>query len=782
MAHVLDAVIQLRDNFSSTLQTVEKNVGQFGRTVEKTGKSIGNTGKALESFGGNLTRKVTLPIVGTTAAITTSLVKAGIERNSFKEDTITALSTMMGSAKEAQKFMKELSDFSRKTPFAFPDLAAGARNLIAFGMEAKNVVPTLTAIGDAVAGIGGGGEELQSIVNVFGKIQSAGRLSMEEVNSLAVHGVPALQILANQAGITADEMRKQISKGTIDANTAIMWLVDGIEKGTEGVAGSTAKFAGLMDKNQGTWRGSLDKFRGAWARAGESIMEEHMPKITKAVQKITDVIENLPEIAGPAIDTVVDIFEKIVDKVVKLIDKFSKLDPATQQNILKMIGLAVALGPTILLLGKLVTSIGKLVEKFGKLSRSIKRLGLMDAIFTPGVKVVLIIGLLVIATVLLIKNWDKLKAAADKLKTKFNNLKQSIIDLKDNGVEAARKKFEDFKQLLEDNQTTIKATAGILGGIFGPALIKTGIEAVIAGGKIAVHFITNIIRTGTQAAINGAKLSATFVASVIRAGVQASIAGAKILIHFVGSLVKTATQAAITAAVIMGRLVFSLIVYAAQGWVTVFSVVATTFAIAAQRAVMIGATIATYALTAAQWALNFALSMNPIVWVVGLIAGLIIILITLYHKCENVRAKVDEMWNKLKTGAVNAINTVSEYWEKLKKLLSKPIVGVVKIVQKGKAAVEDKIGKNALGTHYWRGGLTWVGERGPELIELPRGTKIHPHDESIQIAGQSRGDTSTSVVITGNQFIVREESDIDKIAAAIVQKMKKAEVAYGGAW
>lgn len=41
-------------------------------------------------------------------------------------------------------------------------------------------------------------------------------------------------------------------------------------------------------------------------------------------------------------------------------------------------------------------------------------------------------------------------------------------------------------------------------------------------------------------------------------------------------------------------------------------------------------------------------------------------------------------------------------------------------------------GQNYIGTNYWRGGLTWVHEQGPELIDLPSGTRIVPHSRSLQ--------------------------------------------------
>lgn len=44
---------------------------------------------------------------------------------------------------------------------------------------------------------------------------------------------------------------------------------------------------------------------------------------------------------------------------------------------------------------------------------------------------------------------------------------------------------------------------------------------------------------------------------------------------------------------------------------------------------------------------------------------------------------------------------------------------------------EGKTGKNALGTNFWRGGLTWVHEQGPEIIDLPTGTRVIPHSKSL---------------------------------------------------
>lgn len=54
---------------------------------------------------------------------------------------------------------------------------------------------------------------------------------------------------------------------------------------------------------------------------------------------------------------------------------------------------------------------------------------------------------------------------------------------------------------------------------------------------------------------------------------------------------------------------------------------------------------------------------------------------------------------------------------------------------------DGSYGYNAAGTDNWRGGLTWVGESGPELVQLPRGSAIYSNQESRQIAAAAT-DTS----------------------------------------
>lgn len=80
------------------------------------------------------------------------------------------------------------------------------------------------------------------------------------------------------------------------------------------------------------------------------------------------------------------------------------------------------------------------------------------------------------------------------------------------------------------------------------------------------------------------------------------------------------------------------------------------------------------------------------------------------------------------------------------------------------------------GTDNWPGGLAEINEPryGGEIVDLPKGTRVYPHDESIQMA---RADGSRTVTINipklAEQIIVRSEADIDKIADALARRLEQ---------
>lgn len=81
-----------------------------------------------------------------------------------------------------------------------------------------------------------------------------------------------------------------------------------------------------------------------------------------------------------------------------------------------------------------------------------------------------------------------------------------------------------------------------------------------------------------------------------------------------------------------------------------------------------------------------------------------------------------------------------------------------------------------IGTDSWRGGIVQVHERGGEIIDLPQGSRVYPHDESVRMArAESKRNIAITIAKLADQIIVREDADIDRIAEALVRKLEQTE-------
>ena len=165
--------------------------------------------------------------------------------NADMEGVQIGFTTMMGSAEAAASFTEELLNFAAKTPFEFPQLQQAAQRMQAFGFEAEKVIPMMTAIGDASAGLGRGQEGVQRLTLALGQMKAKGKIQAEEMLQLTEVGVNGWKYLADATGMTTMELQKMSQKGLLPANEAIGVIVAGMEK----------QFPGMMKNMEDTWEG-----------------------------------------------------------------------------------------------------------------------------------------------------------------------------------------------------------------------------------------------------------------------------------------------------------------------------------------------------------------------------------------------------------------------------------------------------------------------------------------------------------------------------------------------
>lgn len=137
-------------------------------------------------------------------------------------------SNLFGDTELAQEFINVLKDFAAVTPFSFKQSEEAAKRLLAYGIEAKNVMFMMQGVLSA-ATVQGTDAVIGPISRAFGQIYTKGRLMNEEMRQLAEAGIPAYEILQEKLNLTAEELRN-LGRTAIPAHIALNALVEGINE------------------------------------------------------------------------------------------------------------------------------------------------------------------------------------------------------------------------------------------------------------------------------------------------------------------------------------------------------------------------------------------------------------------------------------------------------------------------------------------------------------------------------------------------------------------------
>jgi tape measure domain-containing protein len=155
----------------------------------------------------------------------------------------------LGSAGAAQAKLKELQEFDARSPFNFEETARAAQTLLGLGASAEQVIPIMSALGNAVSASGRGTAEFGRAALAVGQIISKGKLQGDELLQLAEAGVPLTDML-KELGVSYGEVGK---KG-ITAQQAIAALTKVLSQG---------RFAGAMERQNRSLTGSFDTLKGS---------------------------------------------------------------------------------------------------------------------------------------------------------------------------------------------------------------------------------------------------------------------------------------------------------------------------------------------------------------------------------------------------------------------------------------------------------------------------------------------------------------------------------------
>lgn len=739
MGKIVDVTLRLVDKMSSPLRIAGTYLQDNARQWIKAGKQIERSGKAIAGVGTNLTKTVTAPIAG----IGVASVKLAAD---FEKGMSTVQSISGATGTDLEMLSKKAKEMGLKTKYSASESAEAFKYMAMAGWKAgemadgiegvmylagatgEDLAGTSDIVTDALTAFGMQAKDTNKFVDVLAQTANKSNTSVSMLGESFKYVAPvagalkfnaqdvstALGLMANSgikassAGTALRSLFTRMAKPTKESQTALdalgISLTDskGNMKSLDTIMRETRKsFAGLTESQKAQYAAALAGKTGmsgllAIVNSADSDFNELSTAIYNsdgACKKMYDTANNnlsgqltilKSTIEGIGIsfgERLLPYIKQGTEFIQRLADKFNSLTKAQQDTIIKVGLIAAAVGPAIFLFGRTVMVVGKLVKTVGMVSNAFKTAKtVMGLVTAPANAVVLGLAAVVVAGVLIYKNWDKIKAAAGKLWNFVKNIFQRIGISGDSLKKKLAPIGQKFSAIGEHIQGFWKAVS--------PLLSKIG---------EAVHAVFSV-------AIGAAIGSAIGYFNSLFDGITTMISG--LLTAFDGILT-----------FITG--VFTL--NWSKAWEGVKNIFGGIFE-----------------------GLGGMLKM-PINGVISMINGAI--------------------------AGINSISVDIPDWV--------PGIG------------GEKFGVNipqlpmlARGTDNWKGGLAQISEKGGEIVDLPSGTRVYPHDETVRKAyadgARRNGGKSVYIAKLADSIVVKSESDIDKIAEALAKKIFETSDNMGG--
>lgn len=269
MSVLAEHVIQFRaagvESVTAAANRIRSAIGGMAAAVTAPVRGIGN---ALGSIFSpmNLLQGMGMGVGMAIANGIGSAVKSAIGLAAQVETVSTSFEVLLGSSGKAAAMMDQINKFAAETPFEQMELAGVAKQLLAYGTSAENIIPTMRQLGDIAAL---SGANLGDLAAIYGKIQAQGRMTAETLEAFQSRGIPITRELAKAFGVTEAEVRTLVSSGQVGFPQ--------VQEAIKGLTGEGGQFAGGMEKlsktTAGLWSTVTGNVKTALANVGAGLIE-----------------------------------------------------------------------------------------------------------------------------------------------------------------------------------------------------------------------------------------------------------------------------------------------------------------------------------------------------------------------------------------------------------------------------------------------------------------------------------------------------------------------------
>lgn len=299
----INTVFSLTDHVSSPLNTIRQNVFSTVHGFESM------SGKLVTLNAGLDLLRSAMGVIQSVGSVFGKTISDAGEYESL----LASLTTATGDAIEAQKEFDKLKEFAKTTPFDMPGVVQASVMFRNAGVEAKNVIPMISMLGDVAQG---NNDYFQRMSVNLMQIMSSGKATMMDINQFALMGVPIKQVLADM-GVT----------GQATANDVI--------KAFQIMTSEGGQFYQSMMNSANTFSGQMSNLEDSIQQLSANIGNAFLPVVKTIVSAFGEFISNLNEL----------------DRFKSILNGLQKATVAFQNNINNLIAMILYLGTVAVLVG-----------------------------------------------------------------------------------------------------------------------------------------------------------------------------------------------------------------------------------------------------------------------------------------------------------------------------------------------------------------------------------------------------------------------------------------------
>ncbi len=270
-------------NVLDAFRGVQDGVRRTQQVVESSGKSIEDVFDKIKSLANTA-------FVGFTAKeFITTLAQV---RGEFQQLEV-AFNTMLGSKEKADALMGQLVELAATTPFDLKGVASGAKQLLAYGLEAEKVTDTMRRLGDIAAGLG---LQIGDLAWLYGTTLTQGRMYAEDLNQFTGRGIPMIAELAKQFGVAESEVKQLVTDGKVGFPQ--------VEQAIKNLTDEGGKFGGLMEAQSHTIIGQISNIKDSIDMAFNELGQQSEGVINTVLAGVSSAVENWRQIGKVILETI----------------------------------------------------------------------------------------------------------------------------------------------------------------------------------------------------------------------------------------------------------------------------------------------------------------------------------------------------------------------------------------------------------------------------------------------------------------------------------------------